>query len=317
MAEGIVADDRLVRLHDDAGQAADQSRGLVDLRGIDAGRRVKDVGTHPQRHHDLLQGGVARALPDPVDRALHLPGAVGDRRKRIGHRQPEIIMTVHADDGSMDVGHALHHPMDQPPELLGDREADGIRDIHRRGTRLDDRLDHLVEKRRLGARGVLRGELDVAAEALGIPHGPHRLPQDFLARLAQLVLAVNRGGRQEDVDPLLLRRRKRGRRGVDIGGQRAGQGRDRRPLHGPGDHPNRLRITGRGDRESAFNDIDPQPRELLGDLHLLGGRQARPRTLFPIPQRGVENRDASRHVQTSLRLQTSDFRQQERFFTDV
>ena len=87
MGKGVGADDRLVGLHRHAGEIADQAGGFVDLLGSDAGERFAAAGVaaqegievaaaHMHRHHQLLQGGIAGPLADPVDRALELAGAV-------------------------------------------------------------------------------------------------------------------------------------------------------------------------------------------------------------------------------------------------
>src|SRR4051812_37955415 len=58
-----------------------------------------------------------------------------------------------------------------------------------------------------------------------------------------------------------------------------------------GDRAYRLEITGRGDREAGLDDVDAQPRELVGDLELLGGVQRDARRLLTVAQRGVEDDD--------------------------
>ena len=54
----------------------------------------------------------------------------------------------------------------------------------------------------------------------------------------------------------------------------------------------RLEVAGRGDREAGLDHVDAQPRELLGDLDLLGGVQRDPGRLLAVSQRGVEDVDA-------------------------
>ena len=97
----------------------------------------------------------------------------------------------------------LDDPLDEHAELGRDRVADGVRDVDRGGARVDDRLVDLHQEVRIGARGVLGGELDlgVATELLA----PVTDPADGLGerRLAvdpQLVLEVDVAGRDEDVE---------------------------------------------------------------------------------------------------------------------
>ena len=56
------------------------------------------VAARAQRHHDLFQRGVAGALAEPVDRALHLTRAGGDAGQRVGDRQAEVVVAVRRDD---------------------------------------------------------------------------------------------------------------------------------------------------------------------------------------------------------------------------
>lgn len=42
-----------------------------------------------------------------VDGAFHLPGARHDRRKRVGHSQPKVVMAVHGKRDRVDFFHVL------------------------------------------------------------------------------------------------------------------------------------------------------------------------------------------------------------------
>ena len=46
------------------------------------------------RHHQLLQGGIAGPLPDPVDRALELAGAVLHGLQEVGDSQTQVVVAV-------------------------------------------------------------------------------------------------------------------------------------------------------------------------------------------------------------------------------
>ena len=56
------------------------------------------VGPGAQRHHDLLERGVAGPLAETVDRALDLPGAGRHAGQRVGDREPEVVVAVRRDD---------------------------------------------------------------------------------------------------------------------------------------------------------------------------------------------------------------------------
>src|SRR5205814_1110439 len=96
---------------------------------------------------------VAGALADAVDGALDLARAVLDGGQRVRHRQPEVVVTVDADDAARPQG--LRHAADQGPVLLGDRVPDGVGDVHGAGARRHHRLGDLLEVPRLGTGAVL------------------------------------------------------------------------------------------------------------------------------------------------------------------
>ena len=80
--------------------------------------------------------------------------------------------------------------------------------------------------------------------------------------------------------------------GVDVGLVGAGEAADHRALDRARDLLHGLEVAGRGDREAGLDHVDPQPRQLLGDLHLLGGVQRDAGRLLAVSQGGVENVDA-------------------------
>ena len=65
---------------------------------IDAGRERRPIVAHVRHHHDFLERGVAGPLADAVDRALDLARAGADGGEAVGDRQPEIVVTVRAED---------------------------------------------------------------------------------------------------------------------------------------------------------------------------------------------------------------------------
>ena len=69
----------------------------------------------------------------------------------------------------------------------------------------------------------------------------------------------------------------------------AGQRRDHRAVDLAGDRLHRLEVAGRGDREAGLDHVDPESRQLLGDLELLLGVQGDARRLLAIAQRRVED----------------------------
>src|SRR5207249_3720819 len=62
-------------------------------------------------------------------------------------------------------------------------------------------------------------------------------------------------------------------------------------LHGGSDLSNRAPLALGGDREAGLDHVDPEPRELLGDLDLLRARQRDARRLLAVAKRRVEEPD--------------------------
>ena len=84
---------------------AEKLAGGEELFGPDAGGERQPIRSNSHPHDDLFERGVAGALADAVDRALDLTDARGDRRVRIRHRQPEIVVAVRAEHRLVGVRH--------------------------------------------------------------------------------------------------------------------------------------------------------------------------------------------------------------------
>ena len=92
--EGVAAHDGLVRLHRLTGQLGEEAAGAEEPGRVDRRVEWQQIGPYPGRHHDLFQRRIARALADPVDRALQLAHAGQHGGQRIGDRQPEVVVAV-------------------------------------------------------------------------------------------------------------------------------------------------------------------------------------------------------------------------------
>jgi hypothetical protein len=91
------------------------------------------------------------------------------------------------------------------------------------------------------------------------------------------------------VDARALRVAHRLPRALDVGGIGARQAGDHRSMDLAGDRLHGFEVAGRGDREARLDDVDAQPRELVGDLELLGRVERDARRLLAVAQRGVED----------------------------
>ncbi len=233
--------------------------------------QAEAIGAGVEQHHELLEGGVAGALADAVDRALHLAGAGDHAGERVGDGEAEIVVAVHRDDDVLQAGRELVERGEELRVLIGRGVADGIRDVDRRRPALDGDLEHLRGERRIRAGGIHRAELHVVDEALGLRDGRLGALEHVVARVAHLVLDVDVARGDERVDP-----RPRGigeclASAGDVGGLRAGQAADHGALDLTSDRLHGLEVAGARDREAGLDDVDPETGELLRDLELLAG----------------------------------------------
>ena len=135
-------------------------------------------------------------------------------------------------------------------------------------------------------------ELDVVDQRARVGDGGAGLALDVLAGRGELVLDVDVRRRHEGVDPRSRRVPYRAVGGVDVPDMNAGEAGDHRALDLAGDRLHGLEVAGRGDREAGLDDVHAQPRELVGDLELLGRVQRDARRLLAVSQGGVEDENA-------------------------
>src|SRR5207248_8998833 len=114
--------------------------------------------------------------------------------------------------------------------LVRHRVADGVGDVDRGGPRLDGLLDDLGEEVELGARGVLRRELDVGAVGARPADALDGPAEDLVLGHVQLELAVYGAGGEEDVDARARGLGQGGPGAVDVGVVAARQAADYRAV---------------------------------------------------------------------------------------
>ena len=95
---------------------------------------------------------------------------------------------------------------------------------------------------------------------------------------------------------------------VDVGGVGARQAGDDGAVDLAGDRLDGLEVARRGDREARLDDVDAEPRELVGDLELLARVQRDAGRLLAVAQRRVEDEYSVRvHVVLSLSASSCGF----------
>src|SRR5262245_8682451 len=114
-----------------------------------------------QGHHDFLERRIARTFAEAVDRAFDLSSAGANTSERIGHGEPEIVMTVRRYNDALVAGGESADALDQRGVFFGCRVPNRVGDVERRRAGFERRCKHLVEKVGIGARGVFWREFDV------------------------------------------------------------------------------------------------------------------------------------------------------------
>ena len=184
--------------------------------------------------------------------------------------------------------HVGAQPGEQVGDLVGRGVADGVGRVEGDGTGLDHRREDLGQEVALGAQRILGGEFDVVAQLAGAAHGLDGGVDDLLPAHAQLVLAVQRAGRQEQVDAARSRRLDGTRRGLDVARQAA-----RQAAHGGVSSCraiscHRGEVVRRGLRETGLDDVDAEILQGLRQAQLLRSVHGEAGRLLAVAQAGVE-----------------------------
>ncbi len=164
MRERVAPDNGLVRLHGHAGDLAQHLAGREDMFADHASFVSKAIGTNPHRHHNLFQRRVPGPLADAVNRALDLARSRGYCGQSIGNRHAQIVVAVRGNSYVLNSLYMLSNRGDQVGELGGNGVADGVGNIQRCGSCLDDRLQHATQEVRVGAGRILGRKFHVLTE---------------------------------------------------------------------------------------------------------------------------------------------------------
>src|SRR6266542_2972922 len=287
--ERVRADDRLVRLHREPGDAGDELRRRNDLCRVDPRRARKDVLARLDGHYDLFERRIACALAQAIDRALDLPRAVHHRGKRVGDRHAQVIVTVHGPYGLVRVWNTLAQGLDQRSELPRHRVADGVRDVDGRRAGVNRRFDETAQEVRLRPARIFGRKLDVLRVLTGQADRLDRLLEDLIGRHTQLHLHVNGRARDERMYPARVGAFERVAGAPDVLLVGASERAYRAVLDRLRNRPHRLEVTVRRSGKSCLDHVGLQAFELLGDAHLFLTGHRRPGALLAVAQGRIEN----------------------------
>ena len=166
VGEGVHADDRLVRLHLEAGDRRDQARGLHDLLGDDAvvvaaaGRRAPASPSRPPRAQQLP----ARSpMPLMVHSIWRAPASTA--RSELATARPRSLWQWTEMTALSMLGTLFRISRIRSANSSGIGVAHRVRDVDRGGAGLDRALDAAEQEVGLGARGIHAAPLDIVGVA--------------------------------------------------------------------------------------------------------------------------------------------------------
>mmetsp|Transcript_3608 Transcript_3608/g.8915 ORF Transcript_3608/g.8915 Transcript_3608/m.8915 type:complete len:374 (+) Transcript_3608:750-1871(+) len=265
--KGVLADDGLVWLHEHTGERAHHTASPGDAGSVHGGVHVKLGRARADRHDNLLDGGVACALPDAVDGDLDLASSAGNASKRVGSGEAQVVVAVGGPDDLVRARRVGNEVLEEALVLGGGGKADRVWDVDRPGAGGNHLLEHLAEEVRVAAASVLGGELDVFGEAGRVRDGLGRLLDALVAGDLELVLEVNIAGGQEGVDAVERRVLDRVIAALDVLLRSAAEAADAHGLAGGlaavhdgahllGDGLHGLEVPGRSDGEAGLAHVD-------------------------------------------------------------
>ena len=268
----------------------------VDLARDDARRERQLVGPHAERHDDLLEGRVARALADTVHGALDLAAARFDRREAVRDGEAEVVVAVRREDDAVRAGGARANRREELVDLVRRRVADGVREVHGRRAGLDHRGHDRAEVVEVAPRRVLGRELHVVDVPPRAGDRAGRGLESLAARHVELVreVEVRRGDERVEARPGAAVERLE--RAVHVRVHGARERGDNGTADGLRDGADAREVVLRGDREPGLEDVHAELVELDGEAHLLRLAHREAGRLLAVPERRVEDRDARPNV---------------------
>ena len=167
---------------------------------------------------------------------------------------------MHRQSCTVDVANVLAQVAKELGKLVRHGVADRIRDVDGGGTGVDHGFDHLREELELGARSVLRRELDVLAKVTRHLHALDGAADDLVLGHVQLVLTVDGAGGEKDMDSPPGGRGDGAGHFLDVIARSSGKPTDDRSLDLAGDGIHRLPVARRGRWKSGLDDIHAEFR---------------------------------------------------------
>ena len=112
---------------------------------------------------------------------------------------------MNADYGLIDIGNSVDQVFDALAHVCRRCVTNSVGDVNGGGSRLDNRLHDAAQEIRLGSGGIFRRKFNVVAIALGAFYSFDRTSDDFVGTHVEFKLAMDRTGRQENMDSRIRR----------------------------------------------------------------------------------------------------------------
>jgi hypothetical protein len=295
VSESVFADNRFVAGDDKARHGAEQFRCLVYFLGTNAGVKGQLVFPRANRHDNLFKRRVARSLADAVYRALDLPCAVPDGGDTVCDGHAKVVVTMGAQNDTVNVGNILPDFPEQRGHFRRDNVAHGVGQVHYRRTRVNDLSHDLAEVAHVAPRGVLGRKLDVARVLARMLDSADCVLERLFARFPQLVLQVNVGRSDKNMDSRMRSDLDCIPCGVDVGPSGARKARHRDVLERARDLLDRIELAGRRNGEPRFYNVNSQLLKLQRHPYLFIHCHCSAGRLLAVPERGIKNIHLFRH----------------------
>ena len=167
------------------------------MLGVDAGFVRQAVLPGTNSHDNFFHGSVSCPFAYAVYGALHLPGPFPDCREHVGRGKSQIIVTVDAQDGLVDIGGVFHDITDHAAEIPWYGISHRVREVHRCGAGIDDPFKDPAQEVKICTAGILCGEFNIGSKTGCVFYSLAGHFQYLLPGFPELVLEMNvRGGKK-------------------------------------------------------------------------------------------------------------------------
>jgi hypothetical protein len=290
MGESVGADDGFIGLNGHPHRIGYEAAEGVQLFGVDIGIK-SELFVLFDDHDYFFERSIAGSFSESIDRAFDLAGSVADAGDGVGCGKAEVIVAMTGDNGFVDIGDMVYEEGDLLTVLFGQAVAGGIGNIDDGGAGGDNGFDDAGEIIVVGAACVFCVEFHVIYEVLCPFHGLDGTFENLFAVGVELISDM----RVRSADAGMDAGAPGGFEGLcghfDIFLHGAAKAADDGIFDCLCDFFHGMEVTGAGDRETGFDDIDAKGFELEGQFDLFPGVELAAGYLFPVAEGGIKDED--------------------------